>query len=588
VDTTLAKRALDLFEQALDQPEDARAAWLDASCGGDAALRAEAMRLVRADTRAASALTQGLESFRAFGPPPERVGAYRITGMLGEGGMGATFAAERVDGLFEHAVAIKLMRPSLLAGAARALFDSERRALAKLSHRHIAQLFDGGVTESGAPYFIMELVYGATIDAWARDKSARAIVEVLLEVCGAVQFAHQNLIAHADLKPANILVNQDDNAKIVDFGVARMLHDEDAGALFPYTPGFASPARVAGAPPTPADDIYALGALTRTLLRGKTAEARADLEAIAAQACAKDAALRHASADALGDDLRHWLEFRPIAARRKDGLYAARKFMRRRRLRVAVAVLASLALLGALGATSYLYLQAERSRELAEARFADVRQIARYLLFDVYERLERTPRSLAMRRDAAGVAHGYLDQLARSPSAPDEVRRDTIESLVRAADIQAGRHHANLGEYTTAKANLASADALAAALPQDDAIRAMRARIALRQASIAMNVDQDLPLASALVSDAAALMRGIRASGALSLEYAVEAATLANWQGRYTDALILARWPPMTGRLRAPARRTSCASALKTPSPRLNTTSTILRPPRRTIDARSR
>lgn len=503
MDTALAKRALALFERARERPDEARAAWIEAVCGEDGALRAEALRIMRADTDAAAALpTRGLHGFCAFGPPPERVGAYRIIERLGEGGMGATFAAVRADGLFEHDVAIKLVRPSMLPDTARALFDKERRALAKLSHRNIAQLFDGGVTENGAPYFVMERVFGDTIDAWAKGRGAREIVETLIDVCGAVQFAHQNLIVHADLKPANILVSQAGEAKIVDFGVARILRDvesDEAGALFPYTSGFASPARVAGAVPTPADDVYALGALARVLLREKLADARDDLDAIIARACADDAAARYHSSDALREDMRRWLAYRPITAREADRLYCARKFVRRRRLRVAGATLALLGLIGGLAVTSYLYVQAERARQLAEARFGEVRELARYLLFEVYDRLERTPRSLAMRRDVARVAQSYLEQLAGSPGAPEDVRRETIEGLVRIADIQAGRHHANLGEYEAATANLATAEILAAALPQDGAVSAMRARIALRQASLAMNVDQDLDEAARFI-----------------------------------------------------------------------------------------
>jgi|CXWL01.1.fsa_nt_gi serine/threonine-protein kinase len=540
----LAKRALDLFEQALDQPDDARAAWIAAACGDDGALSAEVLHLMRADTDAAAALpTCGLDGFRAFGPLPERVGAYRITECLGEGGMGATFAAVRADGLFEHDVAIKLVRPSMLPDTARALFDKERRALAKLSHRHIAQLFDGGVTEDGAPYFVMERVFGETVDAWAKGRGAREIVETLTDVCRAVQFAHQNLIVHADLKPANILVSQAGEAKIVDFGVARILRDvegDEAGAFFPYTSGFASPARVAGAAPTVADDVYALGALARALLREKAADARDDLDAIIARACADGAAARYHSSDALCEDLRRWLEYRPIAAREAERLYSVRKFVRRRRLRVIAAGLALFGLVGALGVTSYLYVRAEQARQLAETRFTEVRGLARYLLFDVYDRLERTPRSLAMRRDVARVAQGYLEQLADSPVAPEDVRRETIEGLVRIADIQAGRHHANLGEYEAATASLATAETLAAALPQDGAVSAIRARVALRRASLAMNVDQDLDEAARFI-EAGRELAAQSPDQLLALEIGVEAATLANWQGQHGQAATLAR-----------------------------------------------
>jgi serine/threonine-protein kinase len=537
----LARRALDLFEAALDLPEELRAAWIESACAGDAALLSQVIRLSQADTAAAAALPTGGLNVLRMGAPPERVGAYRITERLGEGGMGATFAAERADGLFEHNVAIKLVRPSLLPDTARDLFDKERRALAKLSHRNIAQLFDGGVTQRGAPYFVMERVFGEAVDVWASGRNAREIVGMLLDICGAVQFAHQNLIVHADLKPANVLVNQGGEAKIIDFGVARILRDEETAALFPYTPGFASPARTAGEAPTPADDVFALGALARILLTGKEGEARGDLDAVIARACADDAALRYASAEALREDLRNWLEFRPIATRRGDRVYELRKFVRRRRLRVAAAALAVIGLFGALAVTSFLYVQAEQARREAETRFTEVRSLARYLLFDVYDRLERTPRSLAMRRDVARVAQGYLDQLARSSTGASDVRVETIEGLIRISDIQAGRHHANLGEYSAAKDNLALADNLAALLPQNGEIRAVRARVALRRASIAMNVDQELTEAARLLELASGHLENAVPDDGLALELGVEQATFANWQGRYAEAREIAR-----------------------------------------------
>ncbi|MBL8542249.1 MAG: serine/threonine protein kinase [Hyphomonadaceae bacterium] len=503
------------------------------------------MRLVKADAgSAAEALSFGLETLRSAGRLPVRVGAYRITGLLGVGGMGATCLAERDDGLFEHEVAIKILQPSLLPETALTLFERERRALAKLAHRNIAQLFDGGVTETGAPYIIMERVRGPAIDSWAAHKPAREVVAALIDVCAAVQFAHQNLVVHADLKPANVLMTEVGDPKVIDFGVARMLRDDDAGAAFPLTPGFASPARIAGEAPSPADDVFALGVMAGALLRDKATEAREDLDAIIERASAFDLNTRYPSVAALQEDLRRWLDFRPIAVRESEPAYAIRKFLRRRRLRVAFGVLALLGLVTALGITSLFYAQAERQRQLAERRFGEVRELAQYLLFDLYDRMERTPRSLTLRRDLARVAQGYLDQLANSPGAPDDVRRETAEGLLRIAEIQAGRHHANLGEYESAKRNLAEAERIAASLPDNADARVLRARIALRRASIAMNVDQDMAGAEAFIRSAAR-HRELAASGdLLALDLAVETASLRNWQGRYQEAREIARAVP--------------------------------------------
>jgi eukaryotic-like serine/threonine-protein kinase len=582
MDLALQKRALAVLEDALEHPDPTRADWLRRTHGNDPRLVGEVEALLRADAAGARALpTLGLQAPATSRPRPERVGHYRIVERLGEGGMGEVFVGARDDGLFDHEVAIKIVRPSLLPEAAQALFHKERRALAKLSHRHIAQLFDGGVDEAGAPYLIMELVRGVSVDAFAhgRDLGLRQIAELVIGVCDAVQHAHQNLIVHADLKPANILVNEVGDAKIVDFGVARILREAESGeapALYPQTPGYASPQRYAGAAPTPADDVFALGAILRALTCGqaptpgapvgalqetiltspafmakaqawrlaRARQARGDLEAVITRACAEGATDRYPSAAALGDDLRAWLSHRPLAARRGDRTYVLRKFLRRRRLRVLAGAAALLGLFVALGVTSHLYVQADRARALAESRFADVRGLARYLLFEVYDRLERTPRSLAMRRDVAAVGQSYLDQLARDPAAPTEVRLEVIEGIVRIADLQAGRHYSNLGEPGAARGNLERAEVLALRLATEDVdatvLAAIRARIALRRASLAMNVDQDLSEAGRFI-EAAHEFAARAPDQSLALEIGVEAATLANWRGQHTQAASLAR-----------------------------------------------
>lgn len=537
----LSQRALKLFEAALDEPEDTRADWVARATAGDEALKAKVESLIAADRRASQMLPTGGLMPDAGPAPPERVGRYKIVRNLGGGGMGETFLAQRDDGLFEHEVAIKFVRPSRMAETARALFDRERRALAKLSHRHIAQLFDGGVAENGAPYLVMEYVRGAPIDEVARGRNAREIATLVIDTCDAVQYAHQNLIVHADLKPANILVNQAGDVKVIDFGVARLLSETESGeTLHPFTPGFASPEREAGAAPTPADDVFALGALLRELAG---AEAPEELQDIAARASAAEVAARYPSAAALRDDLRAWLETRPLAARAGDRFYVLKKFAQRRRLGVMAGAIAIVATLVALAATTYLYLEADRARQLAEQRFADVRGLSRYLLFEVYDRLERTPRTLEMRRDVAREAQGYLEVLARAPNAPADVRIETVEGLLRVAELQAGRQHSNLGEYDNARASLARAEELAAALPQSPTVVTLRTKVALTHANILMDVDQDLETAGVFLGRASdwieSLPQDVR--GALPMALAVERATLANWQGRYADGVTIAQ-----------------------------------------------
>ena len=583
MDTSLTRRAFAVFENALDIDDDAeRESWLVSTCGADDLLFREVKKLLRADAAAERAMpTGGLQP--TAGPMPTRIGHYRIVALLGQGGMGEVFVGARDDGLFDHAVAIKRVRPSLLPETSRALFDRERRVLATLSHRHIAQLYDGGVDETGAPYFIMELVRGAPIDAYAAsaDLSPRQIVEKMIAICDAVQHAHQNLIVHADLKPANILINEAGDPKVVDFGVARVLRDADDISLHPQTPGYASPQRETGASPTPADDVFALGAILRALLTGDaarraqhtvlTSEAIArsaafaarsgewrsnrarlvqgDLDDIIERACAAAPEDRYQAAVALAADLRAWLETRPIAAHADDRVYVFRKFIRRRRWRVVAVTIGGFGLIIALMLTSTLYAQADFARKQAEARFAEVRNLAKYLLYDVYDRLERTPQTLAMRRDVARVAQGYLNQLADTPSAPSDVLLEAADGFSRIAELQAGRSRASLGDPVGALENLDRADQIAARLQKTDPANTgtliLRARVAIRHAAIAMNSRQELDSATELLAQAsryiAAIPPDTRVAKLLTAQHEMESAILGNWKGAYTESQAHAR-----------------------------------------------
>lgn len=582
MDAALTRRALAIFEEALETGDAERDAYLATACADDPALLDEVRRLLKADAMAERAMpTGGLQPRDE--PIPSRIGRYRIVERIGQGGMGDVFVGARDDGLFEHAVAIKRVRPTLFAETARALFERERRALAALSHRHIAQLYDGGVDDGGAPYLIMELVRGVAIDDYVHthDLPPRRIVEMMIAICEAVQHAHQNLIVHADLKPANILVNEAGDPKVVDFGVARLLGETNDAGLYPQTPGYASPQREAGAIPTPADDVFALGAILRALLtresprsaaptllasqaiersaafadrppQWRNSRARAvhgDLDAIVLRACAAEAEQRYPAAVALAVDLRAWLDFRPITSRTGDRVYVLQKFVRRRRWRVIGGAVATFGLIGALTVTSILYAQADSARREAETRFTEVRSLARYVVNDLYDRLERMPQTLVLRRDAARVAQRYLDALAETPSAPPAVLQEAAEGLVRIADLQAGRSRANLGEVDAALENLARADAIARKLetlkPRDASLAALRAGIEIRHAAIAMNSQQDFDTATRLLDkagqDILVIPATSRARAILTVQHEVETAILGNWKGAYPESVLRAQ-----------------------------------------------
>ncbi|HSC10757.1 MAG TPA: serine/threonine-protein kinase, partial [Rhodanobacteraceae bacterium] len=204
-----------LFAQALDKPADSRDAWLAAQCSGEEALLAEVSSLLAArsapesrrfDHVVARLLPSLLDDDEAF--VNTRIGPYRLLRLLGEGGMGRVFLAERADGQFHQHVALKLMRSGFESSEMHERFLRERDLLARLTHPNIAQLHDGGVSDAGSPYFTLEHVEGLPLTAWcdARALGITARVKLLLKVCDAVQFAHRNLIVHRDLKPSNILV----------------------------------------------------------------------------------------------------------------------------------------------------------------------------------------------------------------------------------------------------------------------------------------------------------------------------------------------------------------------------------------------
>jgi serine/threonine-protein kinase len=265
-------RALDALEAALDLPPEDRDGWLVTTHGNDPAFVDHVRRLLaRAAGAHASLPTEPPQPARRDPPrpPPERIGPYRLTGQLGEGGMGVVYRAERDDGLFEHVVAAKLIRGARLDARAVERFAVERRALARVSHPGIARLLDGGVTPGGDPYILMDYVQGEPItDAVLRsDLDVRGVVDRVILVCEAVAAAHRRLVVHGDIKPSNVLVTPEGEVRLLDFGVARLLESEaEADGPGPVTAAYASPQRRAGEPPGTTDDVYALGALLQELL----------------------------------------------------------------------------------------------------------------------------------------------------------------------------------------------------------------------------------------------------------------------------------------------------------------------------------
>ncbi|MEO0559218.1 MAG: serine/threonine-protein kinase [Bacteroidota bacterium] len=385
-----------LFEQALELAEADRAAFLLRETPDDPDLRAEVEALLTAQPDAEGFFA---DVARQLAPealaPGSRVGPYRITGALGQGGMGVVYRAERADGQFEREVALKVLR----AGDPRR-FLSERRILARLDHPNIARLYGGGITPDGRPYFALELVNGLPITEYAarHQLDVEARLALFAQVCEAVQYAHRRLVVHRDIKPSNVMVTPEGTPMLLDFGVAKLVAETEDGltltGVAPLTPAYAAPEQVRGEAVTTATDVYALGVLLYELLTGRRPyrladRARAameraileteptrpsavvtepageadtttlpvpppqlarrlagDLDQIVLKALRKDPGDRYGSADALERDLSRHLEGLPIEARPASAAYRLRRFIRRHRAGVLASALGVLLLVG--------------------------------------------------------------------------------------------------------------------------------------------------------------------------------------------------------------------------------------------------
>ncbi|HTI96093.1 MAG TPA: serine/threonine-protein kinase [Rudaea sp.] len=390
-DSTTQNALREAFDALLELPPEARVAWLESHVA-DADSRERLHRLLAAhDGRGFLDTTAGEHAARlaARDLAPEgligsRFGAFRLVRALGQGGMSAVFLGEREDADFHQQAAIKLLRRGLYSELEQRLFQRERRVLAALQHPNIARLIDGGVTAAGIPYLIMEFVDGVPITRYAeaRNLDVRARVRLFGDVCRAVAEAHRNLIVHRDIKPSNILVATDGTVKLLDFGIAKLIEEDDAGTIGTigvFTPDYAAPEQLRGGAITTATDVYGLGVLLHELLLGlkpgvaptrrpssRVDEAgdatvprierarlrkllRGDLDNILLKALAEEPQRRYASAGALADDIDNWLAGRAVVAHPPSRLYRTRKFVQRHRGGVVVTVLFLAAVFAALG-----------------------------------------------------------------------------------------------------------------------------------------------------------------------------------------------------------------------------------------------
>ncbi len=383
--------------EALERPAADRPGFLEAACRDDEAFRRDVDSLIAQLTRDPHFLEQPVGDFKNLAPPvpvpevPEQIGQYRIVRVLGKGGMGAVYLAEREADDVRPVVALKVILRGMDTEEVLARFRLERRILASLDHPNIARLIDAAVTSDGRPYFVMEYVEGLPLTEYC-ERHALPVdrrLQLFQVICGAVQHAHQHFVVHRDLKPRNILVTADGTPKLLDFGIGKVL--EPAAGLGPavstradarlLTPEYATPEQLGGRPVTTATDVYGLGLLLYEMLTGRhpylsggetlaeieqavtvtepVAPSRAtdrkglagDLDTIILKALRKEPIRRYPSAAALADDVQRHLDGLPVRARPDTFGYRAGKFLRRHRWPVAALATAFGALVATTGVT---------------------------------------------------------------------------------------------------------------------------------------------------------------------------------------------------------------------------------------------
>jgi eukaryotic-like serine/threonine-protein kinase len=526
----------EIFGRALERPDTEREEFLRQACGGDPGLIAEVDSLLKSyATTASPALVP-----RPIIPDNEfaegrMLGAYRILREIGRGGMAAVYLACRADDAYQKRVAIKVLDALVASPDSLRRFRTERQTLALLDHPNIVRLRDGGTTEQGSPYLVMDYVQGTPIDNYcdARRSTIAERLGLFQSVCSAVQYAHQSLVVHRDLKPANILVTADGTVKLLDFGIAKLVqHDLLSDQVptrtnfHPMTPEYASPEQIRGEPVTTATDIYSLGVMLYLLLTGQSPyrlaqphrltqlteavlnqepqrpsalvleasdreQARVrrgessaehlsrhlagDLDNIALMALRKEPQRRYNSVQQFSEDITRYSGRLPVLARQPTLLYRAAKFARRHGAAIAAAVVMVLGLSAAAVISWHEARVAKQQRSLAERRFEDVHQLADSFLFEFEKSIRDLPGSIPARKLVVQKAMQYLNRLASEPNNDPALISDLVKGYIKIGDIQGNPTQANLGDTQGALENYATAERLAQSLwleqPTDSSAR---------------------------------------------------------------------------------------------------------------------
>jgi serine/threonine protein kinase len=500
------------LDEVLEIPAEQRDAWLSSLSEKDAKLAATLHSLL--DEQQQLKQEQFLE--RSPVHPGEcragqKVGAYTLVSHIGQGGMGSVWLAQRSDGRFYRQAAVKFVNIALAGRATEERFKREGSILGRLTHPHIAELLDAGISGDGTPYLILEYVDGVAIDQYCDEHKldVDARIRLFLDVLSAIAEAHANLIVHRDIKPSNVLVRTDGQVKLLDFGIAKLLAEqgdtasatmltmEDGGAL---TPRFAAPEQVTGGNVTTATDVHALGVLLYLLLTGEhpagvrvhspaelvkaiveiesprasstvsagsaAAQQRSvtnerlrrqlsgDLDTILGNALKKSPQERYASVSVFADDLRRYLNHEAISVRPDTFTYRTAKFLRRNRAMVSFTTIAIALVIGSLSAG---LLIANRERKIAEQRFAQVRQLAnKFIALD--NDIRGLPGSTKIRMQMVSDSLQYLTLLGSDVHGDKDLALEVAYAYVRVAHAQGDPTSPNLGQFAEAESSLEKAE----------------------------------------------------------------------------------------------------------------------------------
>lgn len=509
-----------IFHAALEQPADERAVFLDSRCGNDAELR-EAVESLLAHTgktgeldalvgEAAVSLTQQDQQRAGM-----QIGPYKILDIIGEGGMGTVYLAERADDQFEKRVAIKLIRRGAASAELMKRFRVERQILANLEHPNIARLLDGGTTESGSPFLVMEYVDGQPIDEYCEQHKlpVRERLQLFRKVCSAAQYAHQNLIVHRDLKPTNLLVTEDGEPQLLDFGIAKLLDNsqpdntvvETGAEQRLLTPQYSSPEQLSGEPVSTVTDVYALGVILYELITGTgpygklgnnpytvgqviintepvkpsaavlrpgldsmgdggvstglqpaqlSRRLAGDLDDIVMMAIRKEPERRYYSVAQFSEDIENHLAQRPVLARRNSLSYRAGKFVLRNRYSSSLAALLLVSIVGFGFAIVQQSSQVARERDLAQQQRGRAEAISGFLtgMFAELDPESALGKEITV-REVLDKAGAQLEQNGQTSMLSEPLVEATVRRVI-------GRTYVDLGMLSPAEQHLERALAL--------------------------------------------------------------------------------------------------------------------------------